>query len=304
MMNKKAQIYTIMAIVLIGLVFVSFEVFSSINQRQEIKTRISTMENFLSAIEENFERQVFISGFRTIFLAENEITTKGTYISNVDNFFEEAFFNGTVDGVSQEILLGATYNDMITSINEKAAKINVDITFDDPVISVSQQDPWNVRYSLVTNFTMTDKSNLAKWEKQQEITAYIPIEGFEDPIYIVNTNGLVPVKINRTSFTEFVQGSDISNLLTHVTQGYYIASSDAPNFLDRLQGNLNSDTNGIESLVYLPSLSTQGISVSDKSAVDHIYFSASNPTSSTVTGMPSWFKIDTSHEQVYNVTEL
>lgn len=295
MKNKKAQIYTIMAIVLIGLLFVSTEVFSVVNQRHQVKTRVSTMENFLSSIEENFERQTFISGFRIIFLAENEIATKGNYISDINYFFEKAFFNGTVNGNSSEILEGATYNDILDSMNEKAEKVNVQITFKDPVISVSQEDPWNIMFKVTTNFTMEDKSGLARWDKQQEIIAYIPIEGFEDPIYIIKTNGLVPRKITKTIYSTF----DSTNLLDHVNQGYYLASSEAPNFLNRLEGNLSADANGVETLVNLPELSTQGIPTSDKSVVDHIYFSSNNPSTQIVSDMPGWFKLDSAHVITY-----
>jgi len=154
-------------------------------------------------------------------------------------------------------------------------------------------------FKVTTNFTMRDKSGLARWDKKQEITAFIPVEGFEDPVYIINTNGLVPRKINRSIYSEFIVGGDVSNLLDHVNKGYYLATSDAPSFLDRLRGDLSPDANGIESLVNLPELSTQGIPTSDKTAVDHIYFSANNPSASTVPGMPSWFKIDSEHLSIY-----
>lgn len=299
-MNKKAQIFTVIAILLIGLTFISFQVFSVVEQRQETNARISTMESFLFSIEENLQRQMFISGFRAIFLAENEITTKGQYITNTNNFFQEAFFNGTVNGIEQDILLGATYNELIDSINQKADKINVNITLSNPILTISQVDPWNVKLTLTTNFTMQDQSNLARWEKQQVIISYIPIEGFLDPIYTLNSNRLVLNKIKKTPYSNFVQGSNISNLLNHTTNSYYINSTTAPSFLNRLEGNLNANQNGIESLVYLPKLSAQNIQTQDKSVVDYIYFSSNNPATSTITGMPSWFKIDNAHLGVYN----
>ena len=300
MKSKKAQIFTVIAILLIGLTFISFQVFSVVEQRQETNARISTMESFLFSIEENLQRQVFISGFRAIFLAENEIITKGQYITNTNNFFQEAFFNGTINGVEQDILLGATYNELIDSINQKADKINVNITLSNPILTISQVDPWNVKLTLTTNFTMQDQSNLARWEKQQVITSYIPIEGFLDPIYTLNSNRLVLNKIKRTPYSSFVQGSDVSNLLNHTTNSYYINSTTAPSFLNRLEGNLNANQNGIESLVYLPELSAQNIQTQDKSVVDYIYFSSVNPASSTINGMPSWFKVDNAHLGVYN----
>ena len=94
--NKRGQIFTLLAISIITLMFISFEVFSIVEQRQPIKTRISTMENFLFSLERNLERQMYISGFRIIFLGEEEILKNGVYISDVDAFFNESFFNGSV----------------------------------------------------------------------------------------------------------------------------------------------------------------------------------------------------------------
>ena len=88
--NKRAQVFTLVAIILIGLVFVSFEIFSIVKERDSIETRISTMDSCLFSVEKNFEREMYISGFRAIFLAEDQITKNGNYI-NVDHFFNEAF---------------------------------------------------------------------------------------------------------------------------------------------------------------------------------------------------------------------
>ena len=68
-----------------------------------------------------------------------------------------------------------------------------------------------------------------------------------------------------------------------------------------LKGNKEPNENGIESLVYLPDLSTQGIAVKDKSVVDYIYFSNNYPASQTIAGMPAWFKIDNNHLSTYGV---
>jgi len=297
MKNKKGQIFTIMAIFLIGFVFVSFQVFSISQERAEIKTRVSTMENFLFSIEENLERQVFITGFRTIFLAEDEILTTNQYIPDIHAFFQETFINGTVNGQSKDILIGTTYTDLITSINNKANKINVVVNFSNPVFFVTQEDPWNVKLVLVANFTMEDKTNLAKWEKQQIIEAFVPINGFLDPVYVVNTNSLILNKINRTIYNPI----DTNNILAHTQAGYYYNSTEAPSFLNRLQGNLSTDINGIESLVYVPTLSAQGIPTPDKSIVDHIYFGTNNPSATLISGQPSWFKLDAPHKIIYGV---
>ena len=260
------------------------------------------MDSFLNSVEKNLERQMYISGYRIIFLAENKITTSGNYI-NVNNFFNEAFFNGTINGVSDDILIGATYNDLNNSLNQKAKKINVEVKLKNSFINISQDDPWNVKFTLVSDFIMQDKENIAKWEKQQIISAFIPVTEFEDPVYVVNTYAKISRKIKTTPYEgNYVNGGDFTNLIEHVSNGYYSANADAPSFLKRLEGSFSSDENGIESFVYIPEISAQGISVSDKSLIDHIYFSSNNPSYSAVSGMPAWFKIDDAHKAKYQIS--
>ena len=303
-MHKKGQMFTLIVIVLIGLLFISFEIFSIAQERNTVKNRISSMETMMFSIEKNMERQMYISGFRTTFLAEQQITNTGQYI-NVDHFFNEAFFNGSVSGSNTSIMAGATYSDIIASINQKAAKINVVIALSDPHVIINQEDPWNIKYSLISNFTLEDKSNLARWNKQQIVSAYIPITGFEDPIYIVNTNALISRKINKTLYQgAYVNGEDVSNLAAHLSNGYYAANPIAPSFLNRLAGNMSADINGIESFVDLNKLSQQDMETQDKSCVDYIYFSESNPISFGIQGMPSWFRLDDTHLAFYNTSNL
>ncbi|MEM3074450.1 MAG: hypothetical protein QW727_00710 [Candidatus Pacearchaeota archaeon] len=299
--NKKAQVMTLIAIFLIILIFITFEVFSISQQRYSTATRISTMENFLNSIELNLERQIFISGFRIIFIAEDEIIKSGNYINDINYFFNESFFNGTVNGEENDILLGARYRDLIDSINEKAGKINVIINMSNSSIYVYQSDPWNVKITFISNFIMEDKSNLARWNKIQNITATIPIEGFEDPIYFINTNGKISNKINKTIYDAF-PSNNTSVLIEHTKNSYYISSNLSPSFLDRIEGKITPNQYGIESLVYLPKLENQGIQVKQKSIVDYIYFSSLNPQPHQIQGMPSWFKLDSGHLEIYNAT--
>lgn len=239
-----------------------------------------------------------------IFLFEKRISEKGIYITNINSTFEELFYNGTLYQEDQTLMQGVTLSGIINSINNKASESNVNVSITNPILSVTQEDPWNVKMVLTTDIFIKDKSNLALWNKTLTTIAYIPITNFEDPLYIISTNGKVANNINRSVNQTFVVGSDVSNLLDHVTKSYYINSSLAPSFLDRLQGINNPNPNGIESLVYLPKLVTQGIPIDTKSAVDYIYFSSNNPTSFQILGMPSWFRIDDNHLDIYQVSGL
>ncbi|MFH1711591.1 MAG: hypothetical protein ABH840_04730 [Nanoarchaeota archaeon] len=292
-MGEKGQIFTTVAIALIALFLLIYGAYSIVESKTQVKMRVSTMENFLFSLEENLEREVYITGFRTLFLAEDSITKSGQFISDVDYFFEEAFFNGTVSGNSSDILIGAKYSDMLQFIKQRGESINVNVSISNPEISVFHENPWNVAVLFTFNLTMIDNAGVASWNKQERIKSLISIEGFEDPLYIINSNGKVLYKINKSAG---------ESLQDHLENRMYQEDIDAPSFLKRLEGSIQPDSNGIESLVDLEEFSQQGLGTKDKSAVDHIYFSINNPPASNVQGMPSWFKLDVPHLSKYNAT--
>ena len=303
-MNKRGFLFTGLVIVMISLFVPSYSIYSTTNERKNTQKRVETLNDLVFAIEQDLKRQLFTSAFRVIFSLQNQIVETGQFITNMEGKTQELFLNGTVNSIQQEIMLGATLSDIQSSLNTKANKINANITISRSNLTISQTDPWNIRADLEIDILIEDVSNLALWNKTEEITAFIPIEGFEDPLYFINTNGLVANQINQTPHTNFVEDTNVTNLLDHATNSYYIASPDSPSFLQRFEGDLSANSNGIESLVNLQKLSNQGVSIEAKSAVDHIYFSTNDPTKYNIQGMPSWFYLDDAHLSTYQASNI
>lgn len=297
--QKKGQLFTILTIMIIALMFISFEIYSTIRERDSIKTRVSSMDSFLDSIEANLQRQMYISGFRIIFLGEDYISTTGNYVNDMNTFFNEAFFNGTVSGVASNIMIGATYDDLVNSVNERAAKINVVVNMTNSNITISQDSPWYVKFEMLSNFVMEDRSGLARWAKVQNITAFIPVVGFEDPIYFVGSGTKYSKIISQTPYEgDYVSGGDYSNINEHICEGYYAANPDAPSFLDRLEGDVTtSSANGIESFVNTDFPDR----IASRNSIDHLYFSGDSSGSDGISGLPSWVKLDAAHRTKYQV---
>jgi len=190
-------------------------------------------------------------------------------------------------------MAGAKFPDIENEIKTKANKINTNITLRNPTISVTQEDPWNVKVTFVVNLTMWDVSNLALWNKTEVVNAYIPVEGFQDPIYFIEE--LQSVIINKTIYPFNVAG-----LQAHAEDTYYTNNTGGPSFLDRLEGNLNvASQNGIESLA-VTLLPANGVSI-----VDYEYFQSISGTQ--VSCMPDWFKINTNNPKnniYYDICQL
>ena len=292
--NKKGVFFTLLVLLILTLFLISFVFVSEFQKRKVVQKRIETMNSFLFTVEEDLQRKMFISGFRTIFLLNKHIVESGSFISSSNESFQEAFFNGTIEGTTnveiQQLMEGITFSEVETSLNEIARDINVELNLSSPSLEVMQDNPWSIKLVLKTNLSLRDKSDLASWNRREEISADIPIIGFEDPLYILNTNGSFPNAINQTPYSII----DDSNIEDHATNSYYINSTTAPSFIDRLEGNkLSESQQGIESLVSVTDLPIQY--QKSKSIVDHVYFSLNNPSACQISGQPGWIRLDNAH---------
>lgn len=302
--NKKGMFFTIITIALLSLFLLSYTFYSFYGERKSVDKRIETMNNFIFSLESDMSRQVYISGYRAILSIENYITTQGDFVDNSESALEELLLNGSINGEEMGLMEDFKLGDWSSRVSEMGEKVNVAVNYTLKSVEVYQKDPWFVDINMTIDLFIVDKNNVASWNRTQNIISKIEITEFEDPLYLINSNGRVTNKINQTIYTFFVSGSDVSNLLDHNEKGYYIPSSNAPSFLDRLEGKTSANENGIESLVYLPSLSEQGVSIKEKSIVDYIYFSDSDPSSHRIQGTPYWFRIDEEHLDDYGVEGL
>ncbi len=295
--------------ILIFLFFVKTKTETKLEEKIDLtRTRIDTMDQYIDGVEEDIQRALYITGFRSV-LALNQYLLKsnGTYINSTQEAFQEAIFNGTVNGTQDALVSGSTIYEWVANVREKGNNLNINLEVRDPELAVYQTDPWHIKLELNATVIAEDIRGLASWNRRPTIISIISVEGFEDPLYIVNTYGRYTNVINRTlyegNYTYQVSPGvwDVNNLRDHVTKMYYTENTDAPDFLMRFEGKMTGSQNGIESMVNLEKLSSQGIPVYDYSVVDHEYWSSTSGV--PIKGMQSWFRIDSGHRTKYQVDD-
>lgn len=301
--NKGGIIFTTLVIMILFLFLISLTFYSVIKDRQAIRDRVETMNSFVLSLERDMERQVYISGYRAVLSIQSYITETGNFVVSAEDSIGEALLNGTINNQTVGLMEGYKLSEWQSRVSELGSKVNTVINYSIINVTVTHEDPWEISIKMRINISIKDKGNQSRWDKIHTIKTTIKIEGFEDPMYVLNTNGLISNQIKRTPYTAFVNGLDFSNLSAHSNNSYYKSSPAGPSFLDRLEGKTSANPNGIESLVNLAKLSSQGIPTQDKSVVDFIYFSSLNPPKCNVlpAGMPSWFKLDENHLPTYQV---
>lgn len=306
-MQKKAMFFTMAAIALTIVIVVTYAAYSTYrlsDSMEKVGTRIETVNFFIKDIEKDLNKGIYITSFRALLGFEQHIATNGTYLDDVNSRFSESFLNGTIHQQPLNLMKDSTFTDWANKISAEADKIGIKFNFAIIDVKLNQTGPWDVDVGLNITLDIRDKKNTSAWVRNRYMVAKINIIGFEDPLYVINSNGIITNTIIQTNISPFVVNGDAANLMIHANYSYYIAHNDSPSFLMRLQGNLGNSSNGIESLVNLYKFQQQNLPLKDRSVVDYIYFGTSSTTNYRINNTPTWFKIDSNHLDTYQVTNI
>tara|TARA_Y100000310_G_scaffold148787_3_gene148041 strand:- start:6657 stop:7598 length:942 start_codon:yes stop_codon:yes gene_type:complete len=306
-MAKKGIFYTTAAIALTVVIVVTYSAYSTYRLRDRmdsIETRIESVNFFIKDVENDIDKGVFITGFRTLLSFNQFITNNGTFIDDINARFKESFLNGTINDQPLSLMKDSTFTDWANKISAEADEIDILFNFEIIDVKLNQTDPWAIDIGLNISLDIRDKRNTSYWIRNRLLTTQISILDFEDPLYVINSNGRVTNTIKQSNTTDFVVNGKVDNLLDHMNNSYYIAHNDTPSFLMRFEGNLGNSTYGIESLVNLAEFQEQGLALKDRSIVDYIYFGTKSTTNFRINNTPSWFKIDQGHLDAYQVTNI
>ena len=313
--SRKGLFYSLTAIILLGFLMYALSTSTKYTYQQEMfvaKNRIRAMNTLLEDLERDMQRAVFIIGFRTLLAMQEEIVIQNKFFDDGREVFTEAFLNGTIHSEMMELMGNSTFPNWTVKMQQEAEKIRLNLNFSIQNVTISQQDPWSIRIEVTSRITLTDNLGTASWDIVKTVAGDVSIIGLEDPLYLVNSDGKVTNIFRQSPYEgNFTDGADTTNLQAHIDASYYIASSSAPNYLMRLEGNLSNSSTGIESLVNLLEFDAQGLPTEDRSAVDYIYFDTidlSDDTFKIQDTYESWFRLDnvtpSNHLGTYQVTNL
>jgi len=310
--NRRGVFFTFIAMFIVVLVVAVVSTRDSYRYRERsraVTARIRTMNNFIDDFEKDLDREIYIGGYRSLLSMNAYIRQIEDYVEDFDAIFEEILVNGTANGTAMDLMnqetQGASIKSWLTRINDEAAEQNIVINLTVNDVLVIQENPWEVIIKFNSTVVIGDFKGLASWNFDKIYEKEISIIGFEDPLFTVGTYDEVISLINTTPISnlDFVTGGgDATNLNTHLLGNYYVNNSEAPSYLMRFEGNLSGSPFGIESMIDITELDVPN---PDKSVIDYIYFGTTNPTLyCNVSGMPSWFKIDEGHDELYEVDDL
>lgn len=288
--------FTIIALVLAG-VIISFTLTQD-NGPPEPRSGIAIVQNMngvIDAFQADLQRGLYITSYRTVIGQIEKITKTGQFINDTEASFVEGMINNTIDNVSVSALNGSSLTDWLDKTEAIYKARGYDFSYHIVNLTERQLNATALQTSIDLDYNLSDSRSERRFVRHTHVTATIPIQGLEDPVYYVKSLGRV------SNLFEFTTTHDLPTLIAwSANNSRYVLSNKSPSFLMRLAGNFSPSPYGIESIVDGQRFLLQGIGTYDKrSSVDSMYFSNRAESVVCVNNTPSWFRLDRSRLSDY-----
>ncbi|MCX6767410.1 MAG: hypothetical protein NTY90_01605 [Candidatus Micrarchaeota archaeon] len=282
-----------------------FAIASANDYEATIGIRGSEFASFVNSISSDLPRALLISGRNSVASAVSSVTGTGAPLDDAALRLEELALNGTLYG---HAAMNASLSRWAQRVQEigRARGFETRMVFES--LNARQLDSFSLEFSATVSINISDRVSSMNVFRTRHETALLPINGFEDPLYALETNGIMHRVISEANETVYgVAGVDRA-----IAQKYYLPAGDGASFLDRLEGatqvsekyaNLSQQPIGLETFVDVQELLDNGLEIKqDRTVVDHLYFNETAPPGYAVNGSQyPLFRIDAEHAALYGV---
>jgi hypothetical protein len=267
-----------------------------------------SLENYADSVAEDFPRAVGISGKSAAAALVNHVVSSGTPAADAQASAVELGLNGSYAGEASLFMQNNSLSAWVRRLESKSGDFGLVASVNVTNYSAIPYDAFHVLFNATIFVNASNAAYEAGFTQYYSAYSVVSIEGLEDALYALNTRGLGHRKIAANSSA--VYGAVA--LDAAASNAWYVPSSDAPCFFDRLEGRLELSQRyadesafnpGVESFVNTLDLSQQGVEVFDNaSVIDYDYFDEPRPAGFAVNGSSlSWLKLDATHADFYGV---
>jgi len=310
--NKKALMFTFIAITLLMVIMVSFLITlqtSSKTETEKLMAKATSVNAFVQNINPNAESSLKASGNQAVLALQDYMDVEEEYLTgNSNEVFREAITEGKyrgvqlrmmekiIDGKEINFTIGATLNELRAIASRSNILLSYD-PIDSSSISFSMKSPWELGMNLqLRNVKVADREKELTWNLGNlDINADIPISKYRDPVYLVSDN--VNISVKKTSIIQFEKVEDLRSFISNFE---FYAHPDAPDFIQRMFGQFDSSSvNGYETILGSSGHQPNTPNPNSNSYVDFMYWGgkASAPDCG-VTGIPG-IDLDDAHKTLY-----
>ncbi|MBN2042187.1 MAG: hypothetical protein JW754_00110 [Candidatus Aenigmarchaeota archaeon] len=200
--GRRGQFYSVIAILIIIpiTIFVTQYLLSQTRGPEIFERVISDQVHQAERnIEKDFERALVTSGKRAIIGLSDKIILNGSDYNDSAMSLMEMMDNGTLYGNESMIMVNNTISNWTTKI--LSIPVNFIVSMNHSNLSVVNYDGFHIRASVNFNISVSDNNGIAKMERVNVYNyADISLESMEDPLFPLNTNGLITRSIKMSPY--------------------------------------------------------------------------------------------------------
>lgn len=218
MKNRKGIIYSLLTLFLVGssifLVTIYFNTLEIEGQNFANKIRADDFNNFYNSLVRDLERSLKISTFRALLHATDITVTTGQPFQNSEARIAEMIFTGTLDGSDVVSLLGIgnapcnTVTCWKDDYSALASTAGFELSIEIESVSVTPYDSWNLNSSASIDITLKDTAANMILKRKVIQSSKVSILGFEDPLYVFETQGKITKIIRKTSESPLITAGE------------------------------------------------------------------------------------------------
>ncbi len=289
-------------------------------EQMTVKFEGIELANYADSIALDVPRVLDIASKRAIVAVIDYADTNGQGVTDAEYELKHLILhNNYSDGSDAPIMLNSSFSNWIqaTEIIGSNHGFVSDISVGN--LTITYVNPFTLDFSIDLYANITDRIGTMRLSRIYTSSTIISIEGFTDPVYPIYTRGLIERGITKANMSI----NDSISTRYMINNSWYRNNTDAPSFLERMQGclwpldGLNNCTNrypkmGIESFVFFPEMrahfeETDPLLRPNSTMIDHYYFNLTQVEGYNVTGITvdpaiyDWFKMDEEHNDTYGV---
>jgi|SRR3989344_92656 len=276
-MNKKAVVFTFIAIALLSVILIAFLI-NVANKNTQVKiqdtiVRIETLNSLAKSLENELISEALRSSSNRVILswlyyldhANNDTlnpefldTNKVSLNDNLKNaLIKESYYKG----LNNKLQLSYMHDDkdksnytlpaVLSELSNLANSSGVIFSYDDPAaytFAITQTSPWEINIAMtISHYEVSDAKKTIFWVfNNKQFSAKLNIENYVEPFMLVYNNR--SVAINKTKTADF---SNLNVFKNFYQRPEFISHdvADAPSFLSRMQGKFDPSINGIETVL-------------------------------------------------------
>ncbi len=153
------------------------------------------------SVEDDFQKGVGISATRAFITATDHVVTNGSFLDSTITRVAELMFFGTLYGQPKALMQNNTLADWQTKILNVSTGYPISLSFVAP--SLTNITGTLIYGSLDIIVEVRDAFSTAAYYRRATKPVIVPMEGYDDPLHILSTNGLVKRSYNTSPYTYY-----------------------------------------------------------------------------------------------------